>query len=132
MAPRAPTSPSPGGSYMIDCEVVERGCLEQAEDLGLDMRRTTEPGVFEADFDFDFGILEGMVIMRTEENILKLHCSRLDRNAGAGEEDDSEEDGDGEESEEDEDEDEDRKPTASSERKVGGSTGREAAQKSPR
>ncbi|KAI9053497.1 hypothetical protein LZ554_002452 [Drepanopeziza brunnea f. sp. 'monogermtubi'] len=113
-------SPSPVGSYIIDCEVIEKGYLERTEDLSLEIRQTKEPGVFEA--DFDFGILEGMMIMSTEENILEQYCSQLDRDAGAEEEDDSEED--------EEDEDDDRKPTASSKRKAGASTGRGRPKKS--
>jgi hypothetical protein len=70
---------SPVGSYIIDCDEIGGGWSDHAGDLSLDIRQTKEQGIFEA--SFDFGILEGVMIIGAEENILKQYCSHLDREA---------------------------------------------------
>lgn len=105
---------SPVGSYIINCKEIEEQWPDQADDLSLDIRQTKEPGVFEA--SFNFGVLEGIMIIGAEKNALEQYCSRLDCEA---------------ESDWDEDEDEDesevennRKPTAGSKRKAEAPQGR--------
>jgi hypothetical protein len=67
---------SPVGTYIIDCDEIEGQWLDQADDLSLDIRATDETEVFEA--SFDFGVLEGVMIMCTDEKILEEHCSQLE------------------------------------------------------
>jgi hypothetical protein len=118
--PKGPKTYSPVGSYIIDCKEIEEQWPDKAEDLGLDISQTEEPGVFEA--SFDFGVLEGAMIISAEKNTLEQYCSQLDSEA----ESDWDED---EENDEDEDEDEDdiendRKPTTGSKRKAEAPRGR--------
>ncbi len=96
---------------------------DQADDLSLDIRQNKEPGVFEA--SFEFGILEGILIISAEKNTLERYYSQLDREA----EFDSDETKD-----EDEDESEvenNKKPTTGSKRKPQASYGRGRPSKKP-
>ncbi|TVY84675.1 hypothetical protein LSUE1_G000924 [Lachnellula suecica] len=68
---------SPVGKYIIDCEEIESQWPDQADDLGLDIHQTNKPGIFEA--SFDFGILEGVMMISLENNTLEQYCSQLDR-----------------------------------------------------
>ncbi|CAL3971864.1 unnamed protein product [Diplocarpon coronariae] len=74
--PEKPKPYSRVGSY-ITCQEIEEQWPEQGEDLGLDIRQTKEAGVFEA--SFDFGILEGVMILGTDEKTVEQYCSQLDR-----------------------------------------------------
>ncbi|PLB54467.1 hypothetical protein P170DRAFT_397971 [Aspergillus steynii IBT 23096] len=67
---------SPVGSYMIDCREIEEQWPDQAEDLYLDIDATGEPGVFKA--EFDFGVLEGVMILCADKAILERYCSQGD------------------------------------------------------
>ncbi|KAH8156883.1 hypothetical protein CIB48_g11363 [Xylaria polymorpha] len=92
----------------ISCDEIEGGWPDQAGDLSLDIRATDEPGVFEA--SFDFGILEGVMIMSTDKKKLEEYCSQL----GA---DDSDEYDDEDEDEEEVEDDYERKVETGSKRK---------------
>jgi hypothetical protein len=118
---KGPWTYSPVGSYIIDCKEIEGGWPDWAGDLSLDIRQTKEPNVFEA--SFDFGILEGVMIISAEQNVLEQYCSQLDREA---ESDGDEDEGGGWSEEEDEDREKtevedkvenDRKPTTGSKRR---------------
>ncbi|OWP04507.1 hypothetical protein B2J93_1366 [Marssonina coronariae] len=74
--PEKPKPYSRVGSY-ITCQEIEEQWPEQGEDLGLDIRQTKEAGVFEA--SFDFGILEEVMILGTDEKTVEQYCSQLDR-----------------------------------------------------
>jgi hypothetical protein len=74
--PKGTKTYSPVGSYIINCKELEEGWLDQPHDLSLDIRQTKEPGIFEA--SFDFGVLEGVMIISVERNILEQYCSQLD------------------------------------------------------
>lgn len=76
---RRPKTYSPVGSYIVDCEEIEEGWPDQANDLNLDIRQTKEPGVFEA--SFNFGVLEGVMIISAENSAMERYCSQLDREA---------------------------------------------------
>ncbi|KAG0648135.1 hypothetical protein D0Z07_5989 [Hyphodiscus hymeniophilus] len=92
---------SPVGSYIINCKEIEEQWPDQADDLSLDIRETEEPGVF--DVSFDFGVLEGVMIISAEENTLERYCSQLDRE-GREAESDWDENWSGRESEEEDEE----------------------------
>ncbi|KAI1271304.1 hypothetical protein F5Y07DRAFT_383271 [Xylaria sp. FL0933] len=68
---------SPVGTYIVDCEKIEGEWPEQADDLSLDICETEEPGIYEA--SFDFGILEGVMIMSTDQMSVDQYCSQMDR-----------------------------------------------------
>jgi hypothetical protein len=113
---------SPVGSYIIDCKQIEGEWPDRAGDLSLDIRQTKEPNVFEA--SFDFGVLEGVMIISAEKDALEQYCSQLDREAES--DGDEVEEGDWSE-EEDEDREKievedkvenDRKPTTGSKRRA--------------
>ncbi len=103
---------SPVGSYIVDCEEIKCQWPDQADDLSLDICQTREPDIFDA--SFDFGVLEGVMIISTDKNALEQYCSQLDREADSNS--DAEED-----DEEDEDED---KRTTFSKRKAKATRGR--------
>lgn len=65
---------NPVGSYIVDSEAIERGFPNMADDLSLDIHRTDTPGVFKA--DFDFGVLEGVMIICSEKFALDEYCAR--------------------------------------------------------
>ncbi|KAE8450780.1 hypothetical protein EG329_005693 [Mollisiaceae sp. DMI_Dod_QoI] len=121
---------SPVGSYIINCKEIEEQWPDQADDLTLDIRETKEPGVFDA--SFEFGVLEGVMIISAEENTLEQYCSQLDREAESDwDENWSEREGEDEDEEKFENEDENegdigdgRKPTTGSKRKAKAPQGR--------
>ncbi|EPE29789.1 AT hook motif family protein [Glarea lozoyensis ATCC 20868] len=120
--PKSSKRYSPVGSYIIDCKEIEEQWPDQAEDLSLDIRQTEEPGIFEA--SFNFGILEGVMIIGAEKKALEQYCSQLDLEdeSDLEEEEDEEEDKD---DDEDEDESENEKKRArSSKRKSEAPRGR--------
>ncbi len=105
--PKGPKTYSPVGSYIIDSKEIEQGWSDPSDALCLDIRQTTEPGVFEA--SFDFGVLEGVMIISAEKNALEQYCSQPDYEAEADWDEDEDED---------EDEKDDRKNTTGSKRKA--------------
>ena len=109
---KGPRTCSPVGSYIIDCRQIEGEWPDQANDLSLDIRQTKEPNVFEA--SFDFGILEGIMIISAEKTALQQYCSQLDREAQSDLDEDEGE-------EEDEHRYQNRKPAAGSKRRAGAS-----------
>ncbi|RDL33702.1 Uncharacterized protein BP5553_08070 [Venustampulla echinocandica] len=96
---KGPRTYSPVGSYIIDCEEIEGEWPDLADVLSLDIRQTEKYNVFEA--SFDFGVLEGVMIISAEKHALEQYCSQLDREAESG--------GDEDEDDWSEEEDEDRK-----------------------
>jgi hypothetical protein len=126
--PKGPKTHSPVGSYIVNCKEIEEQWSDQADDLSLDIRQTKEPGVFEA--SFDFGVLEGVMIISAEKNALEQFCSQLDREAGSDRDEDwNEKEDEDEEKDDDEDGNEDdvendRKPTTGSKRKAEAPRGR--------
>ncbi|KAI1419720.1 hypothetical protein F5Y12DRAFT_205347 [Xylaria sp. FL1777] len=79
---------SPVGTYIVDCQEIEGQWPDQADDLSLDIQATDEPGIYEA--SFDFGILEGVMIIGRDEMAVKQYCSQLD--SESDDEEDSSED----------------------------------------
>ncbi|KAL3453811.1 hypothetical protein BJX65DRAFT_301627 [Aspergillus insuetus] len=98
--------PSPVGSFIVDCQEIERNWPDLVEDLSLDVHDTDEPGVFQA--CFDFGILEGVMIIGKDSAMVEQYCSPAD--------DDDE--GYSDENGWDEDEDEDERHTIGSKREA--------------
>ena len=76
---KGPKTYSPIGSYIVDCKEIEGGWSDQVGDLSIDIRQTNKPVVFEA--SFDFGILEGIMIISTKTDALEQYCAQLDREA---------------------------------------------------
>ncbi|GIK05558.1 hypothetical protein Aspvir_009671 [Aspergillus viridinutans] len=68
---------TPVGTYIVDCETIERGWPDMAGDLSLDIHRTDTPGVFQA--DFDFGVLQGVMIICSEKSALDEYCAQASR-----------------------------------------------------
>ncbi|KAJ6028859.1 hypothetical protein N7540_004435 [Penicillium herquei] len=81
------TQASPVGSYIVDCDEIEDQWPDQAQDMTIDIHPTDEPGIFKA--EFDFGILDGVIIFGADEATVAQYCSRLD-----GDDDDSEDEDD--------------------------------------
>lgn len=101
---------SPVGSYIVDCKKIKEQWPHEADDLSLDIRPTKEPGIFEA--SFDFGILEGVMIICAEKTALEQYCYQLDREADSSSDDEEENDWGEEEGEDD------KKPKTGSKRKA--------------
>jgi hypothetical protein len=125
---KGPKTYSPVGSYIVNCKEIEGQWPDQADDLSLDIRQTKEPGVFEA--SFDFGVLEGAMIISAENNALEQYCSLLDREVESdldedwNEKEDEDEEEDEDEDENDDDVENDRKPSTGSKRKAEAPPGR--------
>ncbi|KAH8590158.1 hypothetical protein B0O99DRAFT_521816 [Bisporella sp. PMI_857] len=125
---KGPKTYSPVGSYIVDCEQIEQEWPDMADDLSLDIRQTKEPNVFEA--SFDFGVLEGAMIISAEKNALEQYCSQLDHEAESDEDEDEEcdwseeEDDDREEDEVEDKIEKGRKPTTGSKRRAKAPRGR--------
>lgn len=106
---------SVAGEYIIDCDTIEGEWPDQSEDMSLTVSETETPGIFRA--DFDFGVVEGIMILSSQEAALERYCDGLDRkglrssNRYGYSEDDSDDDSDDDE-DEDEDEDEDQQSAA--------------------
>jgi hypothetical protein len=123
---KGPRTYSPVGSYIIDCKQIEEEWPDRAGDLSLDIRQTKEPNVFEA--SFDFGVLEGVMIISAEKNALEQYCSQVDREAESDGDEDEDEDEEGDWSEEEDKDGEkdkvenkvenNRKPTTGSKRRA--------------
>jgi hypothetical protein len=99
---------SPVGSYIVDCKDIEEGWSNQADELSIDIQNTDQPGIFEA--SFDFGVLEGIMILGKDETTLEEYCSRLDLEAESEDDEDDFDDEDGTE--------EDGKPVTGGKRKA--------------
>ncbi|EAW19308.1 uncharacterized protein NFIA_092690 [Aspergillus fischeri NRRL 181] len=95
---------TPVGTYIVDSETIEREYPDMAGDLSLDIHRTDTPGVFKA--DFDFGILEGVMIICSEKFALDEYCAQADRDDESDWNDSMDEEGSEEETD-----DEDSVPT---------------------
>jgi hypothetical protein len=81
------TNPSPIGGYIVDCEDVEKNWPDLADELNLDIHATGEPGNFQA--YFDFGVIEGVMLIGTDIAALKQYGAQADREAeGDSEEED--------------------------------------------
>ncbi|RHZ47825.1 hypothetical protein CDV55_101056 [Aspergillus turcosus] len=80
---------TPVGTYIVDCETIEREWPDMADDLRLDIHRTDTPGVFQA--DFDFGVLEGVMIICSEKVALDEYCAQANRDDSMDEEGSEEE-----------------------------------------
>lgn len=63
---------TPVGSYIVDSDVFEREWPDMAKDLSLDIHQTDTPDVFKA--DFDFGVLQGVMIVCSEMAALDEYC----------------------------------------------------------
>ncbi|KAL3493836.1 hypothetical protein BJX62DRAFT_234951 [Aspergillus germanicus] len=68
--------PSPVGSYIVDCQEIERNWPDLVDDSSLDIHDTDEPGVFQA--CFDFGILEGVMIIGKDSAMVEQYFSQAD------------------------------------------------------
>ncbi|CAI7648105.1 unnamed protein product [Penicillium pancosmium] len=66
---------SPVGSYDVHCEKFEGQWKKH--DLIIDIEKTATPGLFEA--PFDFGVLEGIMIICGSQSRLKEYRDRADR-----------------------------------------------------
>lgn len=115
--------PSPVGSYIIDCEEIEQQWPDQSDNLNLDILPTEDPNVFEA--DFEFGVLEGVMVISTEESAILNYCVERNREADREhywdeeEEEDDDNDDDEDDDEQDDDDDEvgyNEKPTKGTKR----------------
>ncbi|KAI1089209.1 hypothetical protein F5B19DRAFT_384483 [Rostrohypoxylon terebratum] len=96
---------SPVGSYIINCSTIETGYLDNPNhEMKLRICQPDVHGCFHA--SFDFGVIEGMMILSDQQSTLNEYCTWLENEAmpGHGEYWDEDE---GEDEYEDEDEDED-------------------------
>jgi hypothetical protein len=86
-----------GGKYTVQCEQIEKDWPEQAEDMTLRIVPRHDDQVLAA---FDFGILQGVMLLAPDKQALDAFAARERDGANA-----SDEDGEGED-EDDEDDDE--------------------------
>ncbi|KAJ5721962.1 uncharacterized protein N7483_009896 [Penicillium malachiteum] len=81
---------SPVGSYIVDCEEIEEQWPDQADNMTIDIHPTNEPGIFKA--EFDFGVLDGVMILGADEATVARYCSRVDEDDDNSEDEDEDED----------------------------------------
>ncbi|KAJ5995326.1 hypothetical protein N7481_002303 [Penicillium waksmanii] len=65
------------GRYLVDSEPIEDGFLDKATDLVLNIHRTDTPGIFKV--NFDFGVVEGVMLMCLEKVALDKYCAQAGR-----------------------------------------------------
>jgi hypothetical protein len=94
-ARKRPSPTSPVGQYMVDCEEIEGNWPDQAQDMTLAIHATPTPGIYQA--TFDFGVIEGIMMLGSDESILDEFCAQQDH----------EDDSDNGDYSDDEDDDED-------------------------
>jgi hypothetical protein len=83
---------SPVGSYIVDSEAFEDYYgTGRTDELRLDIHKTDTPGVFQA--EFDFGVLEGVMILCADEDTLNEYCMDSDDDDEESEASDSDEEG---------------------------------------
>lgn len=90
------------GGYAVACEAISGEWPDKGEDFDLDIFESSTPGVYEG--SFDFGILEGAMVLSSDETLLDKYVEKLDTNEDDGYSDEDE-DGD------DEDDDDEDEPT---------------------
>ncbi|KAJ5182586.1 hypothetical protein N7492_000202 [Penicillium capsulatum] len=67
---------TPVGTYIVECDEIERNWPDLTDDLELSISHTDTPGVFRG--DFDFGVLEGIMIICSEKLALDKYCAQND------------------------------------------------------
>ncbi|RYO79484.1 hypothetical protein DL762_008142 [Monosporascus cannonballus] len=85
-----PSAASPVGQYIIDCEEIESNWPDLAEDMTLAIHATPTPGIYQA--SFDFGVIEGIMMMSCDESILDRFCAQQEHDDDSDNGDDDEED----------------------------------------
>jgi len=75
--------PAPVGEYMIDCEAIEGEWPDMAEDMALSIRYDEALGAYAA--TFDFGIIQGVIIMSEDEGFLDRLSKRRSHGTYHGE-----------------------------------------------
>lgn len=93
-------SKCPAGTYMIDCPEIEGNWSDMAKNMTMEIRRTPNPRIYHA--IFHFGVVEGMMILSTDEKGLWRYCD----DSGRGYCDDGD-DGDGQSDDDNQGDDED-------------------------
>lgn len=89
------------GSYIVDCEEIQRQRPDDSGDMVLDIRASGEPEVFLA--SFAFGVVEGVMILSNQKSAIANYRSKIDEESDAGENDTSESDDSGSHNDSDED-----------------------------
>ncbi|KAI4594401.1 hypothetical protein KJ359_008425 [Pestalotiopsis sp. 9143b] len=84
---------SPVGKYDIDCKEVEDQWPDDAKKMAMNIHATKMPSVFKA--QFDFGILEGVIIMSRDLPALLKYC-KIPAKADESEDDEWDEEGEAE------------------------------------
>lgn len=80
------------GSYIVDSAAFEDYYgTGRTDELSLDIHETDTPGVFQA--EFDFGVLEGVMILCADEDTLNEYCMDSDDDDEESEASDSDEEG---------------------------------------
>ena len=95
---------TPVGQYMIDCEEIE-GNWDDTDNLTVSIfAETSTPGnIYQA--HFDFGVIEGIMMLGADEGALKDYCE--DERASSGSESESESDSEQDDDDEDDEDDDD-------------------------
>lgn len=84
------------GTYVVDCERIEQGWAHiderQPFDMKLSIRTTPLPAIYQA--TFDFGILEGVMMLSADPLMLSFFSEQEVTNLGAAEQDPAGKEGD--------------------------------------
>ncbi|ROV95995.1 hypothetical protein VMCG_08020 [Cytospora schulzeri] len=80
------------GGYAITCEAISGEWPDKGEDFDLNISESSTPGIYEA--SFDFGILEGAMVLCSDEAVLEEYVDKLEADGYNGYDDDVDEDHD--------------------------------------
>ncbi|KAK4236028.1 hypothetical protein C8A03DRAFT_17286, partial [Achaetomium macrosporum] len=124
-----PSAASPVGRYTIDSEEIGSNWPDLARDMTLAIRATPTAGIYQA--DFDFGVIEGIMMLSYDERILDRLVARAARQECDSTSDVSEDDDDdsGIVGDDDDDDDDDSQNESSDENLAAGSKRKATASK---
>ncbi|RYP48153.1 hypothetical protein DL769_011236 [Monosporascus sp. CRB-8-3] len=86
---------SPVGRYIVDCKEIGGQWPEESKNMTLSIYETGNSDIFAA--NFDFGVIEGIMVLSSRKAVLDQYCAQLDRedhyDNGNDDEDDDDDDG---------------------------------------
>ncbi|KAK4034726.1 putative AT hook motif family protein [Parachaetomium inaequale] len=79
-AQRRPSPTAPVGQYMVDCQEIESKWSDRAQGMILAIHPTHKRDIYQA--SFDFGVIEGIMMLGSDESILDEFCAQEEHDNG--------------------------------------------------
>jgi len=107
--PKKPSGTTPVGEYTIECKEIEDGWGDDshsssADNLTMSIFETLTCGIYQA--DFDFGVVEGIMMLGADEGALERYCEEDHEELSSDDDDDDDSDSDDSDSVDDDDDSE--------------------------